>query len=95
MRYALVYESFTLDMEGIVKDMQSATAKLEGLNKLAEALSGGCSTASFLGHLERLFTGFRSCLTVDQDAEMETILRANSILVDMLPDIQHSDDLEI
>jgi hypothetical protein len=57
-------------------------------------MASGCSTASFLGQLEKLFIGFRSCLQVD-DSQMEIVIKANGILIDMIPDIQHSDDLEI
>ena len=60
-------ESLTLDLEGIMRKLNSSQAKLEGLTELEEALNAGCSTATFLGQLEKLFSGLRSCLQV-QDA---------------------------
>lgn len=90
----IVLEPFILDLDHIIRNLNSPSSKLEGLNELAEALNQGCSTASFLSQLEKLFQGLRSCLLGDTQ-QLEIVLRANQLLVDMLPDIQHSDDLEI
>lgn len=83
-----------LDIEGIVRKLQSTNNKSDGLEDLSNALSAGCSTATFLGHLEKLFQGLRSCLLTDPQAE-DLIMKANQVLLDMVSDIQHSDDLEI
>jgi hypothetical protein len=53
------------DIESILKKLQSPGNKMEGLDDMANALAAGCSTATFLGQLEKLFAGFRSCLTFD------------------------------
>ena len=83
-----------MDVESISKRLLSVGGKQEGLNEFGEVLASGCSTASFLGQLEKLFAGLRSCLQLD-DSQSEIVIKANGILIDMLPDIQHSDDLEI
>ena len=41
-------DSFVLDLDAIIRELNSPTNKLDGLNQLAEALNLGCSTASFL-----------------------------------------------
>lgn len=51
-----------IDIENILRKLQSPVNKLDGLNEMAEALASGCSTATFLGQLEKLFAGLRSCL---------------------------------
>lgn len=61
---------------------------------MTEALASGCSTATFLGQLDKLFGGLRACLQFDAN-EGDIIMKANQVLLDMLPDIQHSDDLEL
>eukprot|EP00347_Sterkiella_histriomuscorum_P023335 403335038 len=87
-------DTFMLDLDSIIRELNSQNNKLDGLNQLAEAFNQGCSTASFLSQLDKLFIGLRSCLGAEQN-DLEVVLRANQILIDMLPDIQHSDDLEI
>ena len=69
-------ETANIDLEGIVTKLNSDKQKLEGLNELDEALNNGCSTATFLGQLEKLFTGLRSCLQVE-GAQIEVILKVN------------------
>jgi hypothetical protein len=51
-----------IDIENIIKKLNSPNNKMEGLNEMAEALGSGCSTATFLGQLERMFSGLKSCL---------------------------------
>ena len=88
----LVSNSF--DLDGIIRNINSVTNKLDGLNDLLNALSSGCSSASFLGQLEKLFSGLRQCLLAES-TNIDIVLKANTVLLEMIPDIQHSDDLEI
>ena len=75
-----------IDIENILKKLNSPSNKMDGLNELGDALSSGCSTATFLGHMEKLFSGLRTCLTYDLQ-QADTIMKANQVLLDMLPDI--------
>jgi hypothetical protein len=52
----------SIDIESIARKLQSNSNKLDGLDDLTNVLASGCSTATFLGHLEKLFQGLRSCL---------------------------------
>ena len=45
----------TFDLDLIIKNLNSVANKLEGLTDLSNALNSGCSSASFLGQLEKLF----------------------------------------
>lgn len=75
-----------IDIEGIVRKLQSTNNKMEGLDDLSHALVSGCSTATFLGHLEKLFLGLRSCLMSDPQAE-DLIMKTNQVLLEMISDI--------
>jgi hypothetical protein len=44
-----------IDFESIVRKLQSLNNKLDGLDDLSNVLASGCSTATFLGHLDKLF----------------------------------------
>ena len=59
---------------------------MEGLDDMSNALASGYSTATFLGQLETLFGGFRSCLAYDT-AQGDVIMKANTVLLDMISDI--------
>ena len=76
----------SVDFDAIIKALNSTSGKLEGLSDLGDFLGTGVSTAALLKHLERLFGGIRSCLQVDA-VHMEVIMKANEILISMLPDI--------
>lgn len=65
-----------IDLDNILKKLHSTSSKMEGLDDLSEALNSGCSTATFLGMLERLFSGLRSCLQFDPN-QAEIIMKAN------------------
>jgi hypothetical protein len=66
-----------IDIESILKKIQGSLAsKTEGLNDLSDALAAGCSTATFLGQLERLFAGLRGCLTFDPN-QGDIIMKVN------------------
>jgi hypothetical protein len=67
---------------------------MEGLEDMSNALASGYSTATFLGQLETLFAGFKSCLAYDPN-QGDVIMKANTVLLEMISDIQHSDDLEL
>ena len=56
-----------IDIDSILKKIQSSTQKEEGLDEMANALAAGCSTATFLGNLEKMFSGLTSCLQFDQN----------------------------
>lgn len=75
-----------IDIEGIIKKLHSNSNKMDGLNEMADALASGCSTATFLGFLDKLFAGLRTCLMFDPN-QMDIIMKANQVLLDMLPDI--------
>ena len=83
------------DLDAVVKNLQSTQGKIEGLSDLAQMMANGRSTALFLGQLDKLFLGLRSCLVVDSSSGMDIQLKANQILIEMIPDILHSDDVEI
>ena len=53
------------DLESLLKKLQSPHQKMEGLDDMLTALSSGYSTATFLGQLDKLFAGLRSCLAHD------------------------------
>ncbi len=57
------YSSST-ELEVIIKNLCSTHGKMEALDELADLLTR-VRTASFLGVLDKLFQGLRSCLTVD------------------------------
>jgi Na+/pantothenate symporter len=59
---------------------------MEGLDDMSDALASGYSTATFLGQLETLFGGFRSCLAYDT-AQGDVIMKANTVLLEMISDI--------
>jgi hypothetical protein len=59
---------------------------MEGLDDMSNALASGYSTATFLGQLEPLFAGFRSCLGYDT-AQGDVIMKANTVLLEMISDI--------
>lgn len=67
-----------IDIENILKKLHSPTPALkqEGLDEMADALAAGCSTATFLGQLERLFMGLKLCLSFDQE-KSDIIMKAN------------------
>ena len=44
-----------IDIETIARKLQSMNNKMDGLDDLSNVLASGCSTATFLGHLEKLF----------------------------------------
>jgi hypothetical protein len=48
-----------IDIESIVRKLQSQNNKMEGLDDFSNALASGFSTATFLGQLEKLFIGLR------------------------------------
>lgn len=68
----------SIDIENILKKLHSPTPSLkqEGLDEMADALAAGCSTATFLGQLERLFMGLKLCLSFDPE-KGDIILKAN------------------
>ena len=66
-------EAANIDIDDIIRKLNSTQNKHEGLNELAEALNAGYSTATFLGQLEKLFSGLRSCLLVES-TQMEVVL---------------------
>lgn len=51
--FTLDYLQF--DIDSVIKNLLSPANKFEALNELYSALSSGCSSAVFLGHLEKLF----------------------------------------
>lgn len=59
---------------------------MEGLEDMSNVLASGYSTATFLGQLETLFAGFRSCLAYDT-AQGDVIMKANTVLLEMISDI--------
>ena len=83
------YSSTQTELEAIIKNLSSTNAKMEALDELADLLTR-VRTTSFLGVLDKLFHGFRSCLTVDS-SNTEIFLKTNTLLLDIVPDISHND----
>jgi hypothetical protein len=65
-----------IDIENIIRKLHSSTSKMEGLNDISDAFAAGCSTATFLGYLEKLFSGLRSCLQFDPNSG-DVIMKGN------------------
>ena len=75
-----------MDLDSIIRNLNSVANKLEGLTDLQNALSSGVSSASFLGSLEKLFSGLRQCLLAEQTS-IDIVLKTNAILLEMIHDI--------
>ncbi len=74
------------DLESILKKLHSPHQKMEGLDDMGIALASGYSTATFLGQLEKLFSGLRSCLAHEPN-QGDVIMKTNQVLLDMISDI--------
>lgn len=75
-----------IEIENILKKLHSPNQKMEGLEEMSNALASGYSTANFLGQLETLFAGFRSCLAYDT-TQGDVIMKTNTVLLEMISDI--------